>query len=1133
MKKIGYIYKYSEEDNKGILVYGCWKGRYSNHRNLPLLFDSTDCISKVATGQIVYFQLVNGVPSLIERASLSNFDKELFDSLLTWKDDSQKDDWVLFNTTIEYENLREVEMPTDDYIKYRALNSGKSIDEERAIYSEDLNRRAEARKKRPIRPGYRYVELPERIEYLFECFGKYNHPHRGWFDDYRKIHNDTIIVNLRDLSLWLDPKICQCASSYFGMTFTQAKYLYDVFVLRRYIGKDGITISPELKDDIISTEWFLLLAGMDEQELCKLITCAHRLQPALPVDFCKKHLDLLTDEYGMPDVEICNLFNQYQIFHSTTGKQYNYIKNQLFIYRHCNATHNEGEGVPMCTMSKETIDYLENLLEDQFIRLIKPNICAKIEQVGVFSHLQDNTNTDYSNEELVDFSILLEKCESFTSSELTWNSCKRLVEQYSKLSSRCKEAFKDVFTKLVNDGIVNIVNNQFVDPFLLGDSIEQLGNWIKDETLSIIKPVLNKKYNCLDDLDELRSAFDYGFIIPESFSIQYKEITKKYDADQYTKEINNIRRHKYPSDIQRYIVSRIIDLVRFDSTGSASRYTLDYDLISTYKELLEWFKKQNHYKYIDDDTLIFAGNRIKQYFTKEEAWKLFEDGILLDPGTDNIKQYLDKLYSGEEIKEEFLQKECFQQLLFEDFCESTDEDTKYLIADNLNNDYISKAIVISSGSIKLYLWIKKPTDSFDWSLIKNHFGDLSNEAQIRLLKYIFYQIAIGKLQLSINELYSELAEATRMSSKSTIGVLYLLKSMIENSAFEINSECLEKVIGENNNEKISFLLQIKKILYNCPGYTVFSQYQQETDFLSFNGVLTKECQNNMTYFVIEFYEIPVNIFGKQIEYLDDEFVVKARCTLERNIPAKYIDGKYYIQESFENEVRHFVVDYEIDDKCNLVSDKAKTIELGYLPKSNGYKPQYTNYRRVYEEDDNFVCRCSLFEDIDTKIATPFYDWEQKKPGLPFYWCNQKMCARRAFYFVPVTDWENYRFSDFLFILMGQDLKYKKLILGLTSAVSRFCCIYKDSYKSNQTCHVDKIVEAEEVGTLSESSVLKNIYEEDDEDYQYEDYQHSSTFDDRPTYDRYNGSWAQDEMGYSDDDIDTIFDGDPDAYWNID
>ena len=37
----------------------------------------------------------------------------------------------------------------------------------------------------------------------------------------------------------------------------------------------------------------------------------------------------------------------------------------------------------------------------------------------------------------------------------------------------------------------------------------------------------------------------------------------------------------------------------------------------------------------------------------------------------------------------------------------------------------------------------------------------------------------------------------------------------------------------------------------------------------------------------------------------------------------------------------------------------------------------------------------------------------------------------------------------------------------------------------------------------------------------------------PTYERYNGAYAQDEMRYSDDDIDTIFDGDPLAYWNID
>lgn len=36
-----------------------------------------------------------------------------------------------------------------------------------------------------------------------------------------------------------------------------------------------------------------------------------------------------------------------------------------------------------------------------------------------------------------------------------------------------------------------------------------------------------------------------------------------------------------------------------------------------------------------------------------------------------------------------------------------------------------------------------------------------------------------------------------------------------------------------------------------------------------------------------------------------------------------------------------------------------------------------------------------------------------------------------------------------------------------------------------------------------------------------------------TYDEYNGTYAQDVMGYSDQDIDDAFEGDPEAYWNID
>ncbi len=55
-----------------------------------------------------------------------------------------------------------------------------------------------------------------------------------------------------------------------------------------------------------------------------------------------------------------------------------------------------------------------------------------------------------------------------------------------------------------------------------------------------------------------------------------------------------------------------------------------------------------------------------------------------------------------------------------------------------------------------------------------------------------------------------------------------------------------------------------------------------------------------------------------------------------------------------------------------------------------------------------------------------------------------------------------------------------------------------------------------------------IYEDSEEEFR--NYIESN---DKNIYGRYAGSYAQDEMGYSDDDIDTIFDGDPSAYWNID
>ena len=57
-----------------------------------------------------------------------------------------------------------------------------------------------------------------------------------------------------------------------------------------------------------------------------------------------------------------------------------------------------------------------------------------------------------------------------------------------------------------------------------------------------------------------------------------------------------------------------------------------------------------------------------------------------------------------------------------------------------------------------------------------------------------------------------------------------------------------------------------------------------------------------------------------------------------------------------------------------------------------------------------------------------------------------------------------------------------------------------------------------------------INESEDDCYERLEYYN---YDNERTFDRYNGYYAQDVEGWSDQDIDDVLDGDPDAYWNID
>lgn len=66
--------------------------------------------------------------------------------------------------------------------------------------------------------------------------------------------------------------------------------------------------------------------------------------------------------------------------------------------------------------------------------------------------------------------------------------------------------------------------------------------------------------------------------------------------------------------------------------------------------------------------------------------------------------------------------------------------------------------------------------------------------------------------------------------------------------------------------------------------------------------------------------------------------------------------------------------------------------------------------------------------------------------------------------------------------------------------------------------------------IGEKNISNNKYNDrfENNESDYDDYDSIEK-----TYDEYNGSYAQDVMGYDDETINDVFDGDPDAYWNID
>ena len=1135
MKRIGYIYKYNPLERLGILVYGTWKvesgwGPWSSTKikNTPILFSANDLLSEVDTGQLVYFDLDDKTASNIERASLSNFNVEYIDSIIRCGEHESEYSFYSDKTYISFECLDNIIIPNEDIYKQEKPTGDESssslvdfcnkelelLDLDEDLELLDLFIDEDDFATLGINPTDTNIEntnLPESISELFNCFGKYKHKNK----------KDCKSLNVFDLSLWVDQDVLN--NVYYGKKVEELKFLYDLFVLKKRYDRKGNEINVKIEDDCISPIWSLLLSNFSDSDLKKIIYEAPKLQPALPVDFCKKNVGVLSDDYGMPNADICKLFCLHKILNAESISDYKDIKHKLYVYHNWTTTHHEGEGVSMCQMGTRRIKYLEKRLEAQYEKIIKYNVIAQLKVLSdddnVVNKIYDCTTDEFNN-----IGLFIEKYNNLRDNFLRYNVCEEFIESYEILPQLYKDVLKSSLLDCVNKSPILAIESEDLTPFRISYHIELLGDWILESTKQKVKELVNDRFSKLNDLENLSDAYKADYITSMQYYYKYKELTSDFSTFQFLKELSDYKLRDSPMVIQWYVVSKIIRLFGFQSLNE---YNYDNNVNSIYniRSLLEWLVNYGNLK---DIVLKKAEEKICSVLSNKEKWALFEDKITQSPGIENIRKHLNNAYKKKSKNNELFKHVCFQDAMLSDVLSTKDLETKLFIADNLDasHQYLMQQQV--TGFLKLYLWQKQPSTNFDWNLTKLHFYELPSEAQIRTLRFIFGKIASGDLSLSVEELYSEFVETITPACPAICGILFILKEKKNDITVSITSSMIESVIGKDQKQLFNFLKDSKEFFYPCNGYLAISDIKYDIDYQSFNGILTKEIKNEELYYVVSFHDSPVDLFGRGIDrLLDSEFTEVARQVLIKNANTEVINGKYYIHESQEFFIKLFVIAYHIDDKCGLVSDKEKMIELGYLPKNNAYQPLYTNYIRKYAESDSYICRCGDFGGSDPQN------------NIPFFWCNKNMCVRRGHFLLPASEWENYRFADLLFIALGQSSDSRESIWRVNSEISQFICDCMHIFSSNDRNIYSKPLNGEEeIGVWDEmSSVYRNIYddehEEDCDDEHEEDCDDYPYDRDEPTYDRYNGSYAQDEMGYSDDDIDTIFDGDPLAYWNID
>lgn len=547
MKKIGYIYYYSETLCKGIICFG-------NKKDVSI-FDKKDCTTTIVEKSLVFFELIDGRISKIETASFSNFDFNLIKSYYSKPYITFNDPDLAVSCEANYDDygneIGEPEEGTQEYLNWTLKRiSGESV--------------------------FEFLEDIKSIDIFNVAF---------WLENYtgRKNH---------------------------GIKYNEFIELFNIFEVRVRENVERQNKYREWYNELkyeISPLWKAVLQDMEDNELEAVIEKLPELQPFLPIPFAKKNIVMLHESIEFPSKAICATYYSYRIKKNTSASFYlscieklnnvNKKENQFVLERLTKPQKQK--------LNVELEDNLHTTLLPSIISRINQGLKATNSKATYFDF------SHQSVEEVIKIGCFLEELEVINDLNIYSDYLyKFIIERYNSMEDSNKSLFIDILSSSFERWMFSVVSNLDVSLYECNTAYRDLSEYLGSDFIVRIKDLIKSSKLQNSSFEDTIDAF-YLEIINETICIErVQNILEDKPVEHYFSYFNRYRFTKdMPLFIQEYLLFSIIDLFDFKDSTTIKWIpeTIGVErckaICFSAETLIKWIK-DNSIRDFDEKTLI-------------------------------------------------------------------------------------------------------------------------------------------------------------------------------------------------------------------------------------------------------------------------------------------------------------------------------------------------------------------------------------------------------------------------------------------------------------------------------------------------------------------------------------------------